>query len=140
MHRVHTSMIKASKKSNPKFFCFDFICLLFTILHPFRTTEPIKRKVDHGGHIILYYWQHATNLAKVTMFIIYMSPARMFVWVRGKAKQKHSLTFCVFGETKSKCSSSSTFPKSQPQQSLSGYGTPFHGPNTTSSYVLPHRK
>ncbi len=42
---------------------------------------------------------------------------------RGKAKQKHSLTFCVFRQTKNKCSSSFTFPKSQPRQCFSAYGT-----------------
>jgi hypothetical protein len=36
----------------------------------------------------------------------------------------------------SKCSSSSTFPKSQPWQSLSTYGTPFHALSTTSNYQL----
>jgi hypothetical protein len=61
------------------------------------------------------------------------------VWVRGRVEQKRSLTFYVFGQIRSKCSSSSTFPKSQPQQSLSVYGTPFHAPSTTSSYVLPHQ-
>ncbi len=61
------------------------------------------------------------------------------MWVRGKAKQKHSLTFYAFGQTRSKCSSSSTFLKSQPRQSLSMYGTPFHAPSTTSSYELPHQ-
>ncbi len=61
------------------------------------------------------------------------------MWVKGKVEQKRSLTFCVFGQIRSKCSSSSTFPKSQPQQSLSMYGTPFHTPSTASSCVLPHR-
>jgi hypothetical protein len=28
-------------------------CLLFTILHPFWTRESIRRKVDHGGQIVL---------------------------------------------------------------------------------------
>jgi hypothetical protein len=115
------------------------ICLLFTILRPFGTRESIKRKVDHGGQIVLWYWQHATNLAKVTVFIVCMSSSRVFVWVKGKVEQKHSLTFCVFGHTRSRCSSSSTFPKSQPRQSLSMYGTPFHAPSTASSCVLPHR-
>jgi len=49
----------------------------FTILRPFGTKESIRRKVDHGGQIVLWYWQHATNLAR--------------------AKQKRSLIFCVFG-------------------------------------------
>jgi hypothetical protein len=68
-----------------------------------------------------------------------MSSTRVLMWVRGRAEQKRSLNFCVFGETTSKCFSSSTFPKLQPQQSLFVYGTPFHTPNTTSSYMLPHR-
>jgi hypothetical protein len=71
--------------------------LLFTILHPFGTRESIRGKVDHERQIILWYWQHVTNLAKVTMFIVYMSSARVLVWVRGRAEQKRSLTFCVFG-------------------------------------------
>jgi hypothetical protein len=87
-------------------------CLLFTILRPFRTKESIRRKVDHRGQIVLWYWQHATNLVRATMFIVCMSLARVLVWVRGKAEQKCSRTFCVFGQTRSKCSSSSTFPKS----------------------------
>jgi hypothetical protein len=58
--------------------------------------------------------------------------------MRGRVEQKHSLTFYVFGQIRSKCSSSFTFPKSQPWQSLSVYGTPFHAPSTASSYMLPH--
>ncbi len=73
------------------------------------------------------------------MFIVCMSSARMFMWVRGTVEQKRSLTFCVFGHIRSKCSSSSTFPKSQPRQSLSTYGTPFHALSTASSCVLSHR-
>ncbi len=73
------------------------------------------------------------------MFVVCMSSVRVLVWVRGKVKQKRSLTFCVFGQIRSKCSSSSAFPKLQLQQSLSVYGTPFHAPSTASSCVLPHR-
>jgi hypothetical protein len=47
-----------------------------------------------------------------TVFILYMSLARVLVWVRGRVEQKRSLTFCVFGQIRSKCSSSFTFPKS----------------------------
>ncbi len=89
---------------------FSKYYLLFTILRPFGTKKSIRRKVDHGGQILLWYWQHATNLAKVIVFIVYMSSARVFMWVRGRAEQKRSLTFCVFGQTKNKCFSSSTFP------------------------------
>jgi len=89
-----------------------FICLLFTILRPFGIREYIKQKVDHGGQIVLWYWQHATNLVKVTVFVVCMSLIRVLVWVRGKAEQKYSLTFYVFGQARSKCFSSSTFPKS----------------------------
>jgi len=63
----------------------------------------------------------------------------MLVWVKGRVEQKRSLTFCVFGQIRSKCFSSSTFPKSQLRQSLSVYGTPFHAPSIASSCVLPHR-
>jgi len=73
------------------------------------------------------------------MFVVCMSSARMLVWVRGKVEQKRSLTFYVFGHIRSKCSSSSTFPKSQLRQSLFVYGMPFHAFSTTSSCVLPHR-
>jgi hypothetical protein len=73
------------------------------------------------------------------VFVVYMSLTRVLVWVRGRVKQNRSLTFYVFGQIRSKCSSSSTFPKSQPRQSLSVYGTPFHAPSIASSYVLPHR-
>jgi len=116
-------------------------CLLFTVYNfcPFGTRKPIRRKVNHGGQIVLWYWQHVTNLAKATVFVVCMCSARVLVWVRGRVEQKRSLTFCVFGQIRSKCSSSSTFPKSQLQQSLSVYGTPFHAPNTASSCVLPHR-
>ncbi len=85
--------------------------LLFTILRPFGTKESIGRKVDHGGQIVLWYWQHATNLAKATMFVVCTSSARVLMWVRGRVKQKRSLTFCVFGQIRNKCFSSSTFPK-----------------------------
>jgi hypothetical protein len=115
------------------------VCLLFTILHSFGIRESIRQKVDHGGQIVLWYWQHATNLAKATVFIVCMSSARVLVWVKGKVEQKHSLTFCVFRQIRSKCSSSFTFLKSQPQQSLSTYGTPFHAPSIASSYMLPHQ-
>ncbi len=117
----------------------NHIYILFTILRLFGTRESIRQKVDHGGQIDLWYWQHATNLAKATMFVVCMRLARVLVWVRGKVEQKCSLIFCVFGQARSKCSSSSTFPKSQPRQNLSAYGTPFHEPNTTSSCVLPHQ-
>jgi len=73
------------------------ICLLFTILRPFGTRKSIRQKVDHGGQIVLWYWQHATNLIEATVFVVCMSSARVFVWVRGKVEQKRSLTFCVFG-------------------------------------------
>ncbi len=112
-------------------------CLLFTILRPFGTKKSIRWKVD--GQIVLWYWQHATNLAKATVFVVSMSSARLLVGVRGKAEQKRSLTFCVFGQARSRCFSSSTFPKSQLRQNLSVYGTPFHAPSTTSSCVLSHQ-
>jgi hypothetical protein len=80
-----------------------------------------------------------TNLAKATVFIVCMSSTRVLMWVRGRAEQKRSLTFCVFGQTRNMCFSSSTFPKLQPQQNLSTYGTPFHGPSTTLSCMLPHQ-
>ncbi len=73
------------------------------------------------------------------VFVVCMNLTKVLVWVRGRAKQKCSLTFCVFGQIRSKCFSSSTFPKSQPRQNLSANGMPFHAPSTTSSYVLPHR-
>jgi hypothetical protein len=114
-------------------------CLLFTILRPFGIRESIRWKANHGGQIVFWYWQHATNLAKAIVFIVCMNSTRVLVWVKGRAKQKHFLTYCVFGQTRSKCSSSSTFPKSQPWQSLFVYGTPFHAPNITSSCVLPHQ-
>jgi hypothetical protein len=114
-------------------------CLLFTILRPFGTRKSIRRKVDHRGQIVLWYWQHATNLARATVFVVCMNSTKVLVWVRGRVEQKHSLTFCVFGRIRSKCSSSSTFPKSQLRQSLFAYGTPFHAPNIASSCVLPHR-
>jgi hypothetical protein len=88
------------------------IYLLFTIYNltfVWDQRESIRRKVDHGGQIVLWYWQHATNLARVSM-----SLARMLMWVKGRAKQKNFPTFCVFGQTRNKCSSSSTFPKLQP--------------------------
>jgi hypothetical protein len=46
----------------------ESMVLLFTILRPFGIRESIRRKVDHGGQIVLWYWQHATNLARATMF------------------------------------------------------------------------
>ncbi len=111
-------------------------CLQFNVyLGP---ESPLDKKVDHRRHIVLWYWQHATNLAMVTVFIVCMSLVRVLVGVRGRAKQKRALTFYVFGQTRSKCSSSSTFPKSQSQKSLSVYGTPFDAPNITSSCELPH--
>jgi hypothetical protein len=100
------------EKKNKKF--KDY--LLFIILHPFWTKESIRQKVDHGGHIVLSYWQHATNLAKATMFVVYMSSTKVLVWARGRAKQKRSLTFSVFGQTRSKSSSSSTFPNCNPDK------------------------
>ncbi len=60
------------------------------------------------------------------MFVVCMSSAKVLVWVRGRVEQKCFLIFCVLGQTRSKCFSSSTFSKSQPRQSLSAYDTPFH--------------
>jgi hypothetical protein len=57
--------------------------LLFTILRPFGTRESIRQKVDHGGQIVLWYWQHATNLARLAraaMFVVCMSSVRVLVW------------------------------------------------------------
>ncbi len=73
------------------------------------------------------------------MFVVCMSSTIVLMWARGRVEQKRSLTFYVFGQIRNKCFSSSTFPKSQPRQNLSAYGTPFHAPSTASSYVLPHR-
>jgi hypothetical protein len=78
----------------------NFACLLFTILRPFETRESIRQKVDNRGQIVLWYWQHATSLAMATVFVVYMSPIGVLLWVRGKAEQKHSITFCVFGQTR----------------------------------------
>jgi hypothetical protein len=64
--------------------------LLFTILRPFGTRESIRRKVVHGGPIILSYWQHATNLARATMFIVCMSSARVLVKF-GQGNRVHSV-------------------------------------------------
>ncbi len=110
--------------------------LLFIILHMFGTRKSIRQKVDHGGQIILWYWQHSTNLARVIVFVICMNSTRVLMWVGGKVEHNRSLTFYVFGQVRSKCYSSSTFPKSW--QSLFAYGTPFHTPTTTSSCMLPH--
>ncbi len=71
-------------------------CLLYTILCAFGTRGSIKRKVDHGRQIVLWYWQHATNLARVTVFVVRMSSTRVLMWVRGKVEQKCSLTLWVF--------------------------------------------
>ncbi len=81
-------------------------CILLKILRSFWTREFIRWNVDHGGKIVLWYCQHATNLAKATVFVVCMSSARMLVWVRGRVEQKRSLTFYVFGQIRSKCSSS----------------------------------
>jgi hypothetical protein len=56
--------------------CKFVYCLLFTILCPFGTRESIRRTVDHGGQIVFWYWQHATNLARVTVSVICMSLAK----------------------------------------------------------------
>ncbi len=77
--------------------------LLFAILHSFGTRESIRQKVNHGGHIVFKNWLQATNLARATVFVVYTSPTRVVVWVRGKAEQKCSLIFCVFRQTRSKC-------------------------------------
>jgi hypothetical protein len=37
------------------------------------------RKVDHGGQIILWYKQHVTNLARVTVFVVCMSSTKVLV-------------------------------------------------------------
>ncbi len=40
---------------------------------------------------------NATSLARATVFVVCMNLARLFMRVKGKAKQKGSLTLCVFG-------------------------------------------
>jgi hypothetical protein len=51
--------------------------MLLLIVYKFR--ESIRRKVDHGGQIVLWYWQHVINLTRVTVFVVCMSPARVLV-------------------------------------------------------------
>jgi len=87
--------------ANPSACIFDLFTVyncMSTIVRPFETRESIRRKVDHGGQIVLWYWQHATNLARATVFVVCMSSARVLVWVRSRVEQKRSLTFCVFGQ------------------------------------------
>jgi hypothetical protein len=48
------------------------------------------------------------------MFVVCMSLVRVLMWVKGKAEQNCSLTFCVFGQTRSKCS----YPQPPPNHSL----------------------
>jgi hypothetical protein len=51
----------------------------------------MRRKVDHGGQIVIWYWQQATNLAKV----IVSSAARVLMWVRGRADKKAFPNFLI---------------------------------------------
>jgi hypothetical protein len=67
--------------------CYSVYCLLFTILCPFGTRESIRRKVGHGGQIVLWYWQHATNLARATVFVVCMSSARVLVFTHEVVKR-----------------------------------------------------
>jgi hypothetical protein len=50
---------KKKTKFVPKFVKYHesklIYCLLFTILRPFGSKESIRRKVDHGGQIVLWY-------------------------------------------------------------------------------------
>jgi hypothetical protein len=50
----------------------------------------MRRKVDHGGQIVLWYWQQATNLAKVIV-----SSARVLMWVRGRVDKKAFPNFLI---------------------------------------------
>ncbi len=70
---------------------------LFTIERPFGIRESIGRKVDHGGQIILWYGQHVTNLARVTVFIVCMSSAKPIKEKKKekkKANEKEKLVMC----------------------------------------------
>jgi hypothetical protein len=55
-------------------------CLLFTILSPFGTEESIRQKVDHERQIVLWYSQHATNLAKATVLNVETQHLMHKVW------------------------------------------------------------
>jgi hypothetical protein len=112
-------------------YCLQFYVRL-GLESPLDERQIIEDSLSFGTSSMLQTWLGAT------MFIIYMSSTRVLVWVKGRAEQKCSLTFYVFGQTRSKCFSSSTFLKLQPQQNLFAYGMRFHAPNTTSSCVLPH--
>jgi hypothetical protein len=67
--------------------CDNVYCLLFTILRPFGTKKSIRRKVDHRGQIVLWYWQHVTNLARVIVFVVCMSSTKVLVWVRRRSNK-----------------------------------------------------
>ncbi len=71
-----------------------FICL-FTILCPFEIREFVRRKVDHGGQIVLWYWQHATNLTRATVFVVCMSSARVLHFSFDKTPSLEELTLAI---------------------------------------------
>ncbi len=63
-----------------------FVCLQFNVR--LGTRESVRRKVNHGGQIVLWYWQHATNLARAIMFVVCMSSSRVLMWVRPSLKRR----------------------------------------------------
>jgi hypothetical protein len=56
-HNLYNTFCLVQFFWNPIFFlfCLDF-GKLFTILRLFGTRESIRRKADHGGHIVIWYW------------------------------------------------------------------------------------
>jgi len=68
------------------------VCLLFTILRPFGTRESIRRKVDHGGQIVLWYtqgWRVIIVVVQVRVVKIYLGELKA---PSGKRKNRMKLS------------------------------------------------
>jgi hypothetical protein len=100
---IYTSRPFQWHQEHPKARCFGPFCRALNIRESRRTPTPDFSKC----------WASPPHLVKVGVRHC-MRSTRVLVWVRGKVEQKCSLTFCVFGQARSKCFSSSTFPRSQP--------------------------
>ncbi len=83
--------------NNMKLWKEKWICLLFTILRPFGTIESIRRKVDNGGQIVLWYWAACHKLGQGDCVRSLHEPNKSVCVGEGQGQTKTFLNFlCIW--------------------------------------------